>query len=204
VELDGRSSEAHASLAFASFFGMWDVATGELEFRRAIDLNPNNATAHHWFANALLALHRWPEALAEIDRAQSLDPSSSAILADKGNILDITGRRDVALSLLKQMERREPTFRSPHLYLSYVYLRERYYPKFLAELREDARLVHDDSALAVANAAEKGYAAGGSRGMFEAMLKVQKKLYSEQQIPATEVALTSALLGDKSETIRYY
>ena len=203
VELDGRSSEAHASLAFASFFGMWDVATGELEFRRAIDLNPNNATAHHWYANALLALHRWPEALSEIDRAQSLDPSSSAILADKGNILVATGRRDEALSLLKQMERREPTFRSPHLYLSYVYLRERDYPKFMAERREDARLVHDDSALAVANAAEKGYAAGESRGMFEAMLEVQKKLYSEQQVPATEVALTSALLGDKSEALRY-
>src|SRR5208337_2327093 len=84
VELDDQSSEAHASLAFVLFFGMWDIASGEREFRRAIDLNPNHAASHQWYANALLVLHRFPEALAEIDRAQALDPSSSAILADKG------------------------------------------------------------------------------------------------------------------------
>lgn len=113
VELDDQSSEAHASLAFVSFFGMWDVATGEREFRRAIVLNPNLADPHHWYANALLALHRFPEALAEIDRAQALDPASTSILADKGNILLYSGRLDEGFSLLKQMESREPAFRSP-------------------------------------------------------------------------------------------
>ena len=203
VELDDQSSEAHASLAFSSFFGMWDLATGEREFRRAIDLNPNNPTSHHWYANALLVLHRFPEALAEIDRAQALDPSSSAILADKGDVLLVAGRMDEALSLLKPMERREPSFRSPHLYLSYVYLRTREYPKFLAELRKDALLVHDDSALATATAAEKGFAAGNSRGMFEGMLKVQEKLYAQQSVSPTAVALTEALLGNKAESLRY-
>lgn len=203
VELDDQSSEAHASLAFVSFFGMWDVATGEREFRRAIKLNPNNAAPHHWYANALLALHRFPEALTEIDRAQSLDPASSAILADKGNILSGAGRRDEALSLLKQMESRDPTFRSVHLYLKYVYVRSRDYPDFVVELRKEALLVHDDSALAIATAAEKGLAAGGSRGMFEAMLKVQEKLYAQQSVPPTAVAWTFALQGNKSEALRY-
>ena len=115
VELDDQSSEAHASLAFTSFFGMWDVASGEREFRRAIDLNPNNAVSHHWYANALLALQRLPEAVAEIDRAQALDPASEAILADKGNILFRSGRADEGAALLKQMETREPAFRSPHV-----------------------------------------------------------------------------------------
>jgi tetratricopeptide (TPR) repeat protein len=203
VELDDQSSEAHASLAFASFFGMWDLATGEREFRRAIDLNPNSPMPHHWYANALLVLHRYPEALAEIDRAQAIDPSSSAILADKGNVLEVAGRMDEARSLLKQMEKREPSFRSPHLYLSYVYLRTRDYPNFVAELRNDAQLVHDDSALAIATAAEKGFAAGKSKGMFEAMLKVQEKLYAQQSVSPTTVALTEALLGNKSEALRY-
>ena len=48
-----QSSEAHASLAFVSFFGMWDAATADREFRRAIELNPNNAVAHHWYATYL-------------------------------------------------------------------------------------------------------------------------------------------------------
>ena len=53
VELDDRSSEAHASFAFASFFGMWDAATADREFRRALELNPSNAIAHHWYATYL-------------------------------------------------------------------------------------------------------------------------------------------------------
>jgi tetratricopeptide (TPR) repeat protein len=203
VELDDQSSEAHASLAYVSFFGMWDFATGEREFRRAIDLNPNNAAPHHWYANALLALRRYPEALTEIDRAQTLDPSSSAILADKGNVLEVAGRMGEAASLLKQMEKREPGFRSPHLYLTYIYLRTRDYPNFLTELRKDAQLVRDDSALAIATAAEKGFATGKSRGMFEAMLAIQEKLYAQQSVSPTAVALTEASLGSKAEALRY-
>ena len=87
MDLDDQSSDAHAALAFVSFFGMWDIATGEREFRRAIDLNPRSASSHQWYANALLTLHLFPGALVEIDRAQALDPSSSAILADKGTSL---------------------------------------------------------------------------------------------------------------------
>jgi tetratricopeptide (TPR) repeat protein len=203
VELDDQSSDAHASLAFVSFFGMWDIVTGEREFRRAIDLNPNNPAPHHWYANGLLALNRMPEALAEIDRAQALDPSSTSILADKGNILGVAGRRDEALSLLKQMENRDPAFRSVHLYLKYIYLRAKDYPNFLSELRKDALLVHDDSALAIATAAEKGFAAGGEKGMFEYMLRVQKKLYARNSVPPTNLAQTFALLGNKNEALRY-
>ena len=203
VQLDDRSSDAHASLAFASFFGVWDLAAGEEEFRRAIDLNSNNADAHHWYANALLALRRLPEALAEIDRAQTLDPASSAILADKGNILMVAGRTDEARRLLVQMEKRDPVFRSPHLYLKNIYLRTGNYPDFISELRQDAMLLHDASALGIANAAEKGFAAGGARGMFEAMLQVQKKLYAQHSIPPTSLAETFALLGNNEQALRY-
>jgi tetratricopeptide (TPR) repeat protein len=203
VELDDQSSEAHASLAYVSFFGMWDRTTGEREFRRAIDLNPNNPAPHHWYANALLALHRFPEAQREIDRAQALDPASTSILADRGNILGVAGQSDEGLSLLKQMETRDPAFRSVHLYLKFAYARKRDYQNFIAEMRMDALLVHDDSALTIATAAEKGFAAGGLRGMLEAMLKLQEKLYAGQSVPPTAVAWTLSLLGRKAEALRY-
>ena len=203
VELDDQSSEAHASLAFSSFFGMWDIATGEREFRRAIELNPNNPISHQWYANALLALHRLPEALAEIDRAQALDPASPSILADKGNILDVAGRQDEAFTLLKQMENREPDFRSPHDYLKGAYLREADYPDYLAELHKEAVLVHDARELAIATASEKGFAADGAHGMFEARLQVEQELYARHAVPPTELAKTFALLGNKSEALRY-
>src|ERR1700724_3590411 len=87
VELNARSSQAHASLAFVSFNGMWDSGMADEEFRRAIDLDPNNSNAHHWYATFLLSVRRLDESLNEIDRAQGLDPNSPSILADKGRIL---------------------------------------------------------------------------------------------------------------------
>jgi len=203
VELDPQSSEAHASLAFVSFFGTWDVATGEREFRRAIELNPSNPTPHQWYANALLALRKLPEALAEIDRAQVLDPASTSILADKGNILSVADRQDEAIALLKQLETREPAFRSPHDYLRGAYLRAHDYPDYLVELRKDALLVHDEQEIAVADAADTGFAAGGARGMFQAELQVQKKLYAQNQIPPTALAQTLAALGSNDEALHY-
>ncbi len=203
VELDDQSSEAHASLGFVSFFGMWDLATGEREFRRAIDLNPNNAAPRHWYANALFALHRWPEALAEMERAQALDPASTSILADEGNLLLAVGRTDEGFRLLKQMESREPTFRSCHGYLKGAYLSKQDYPNYLAEMRKDALLVNDEAELAIVSAAEKGFAAGGARGLFEAVLRVQKRRYALGSLPPTELARTFAWLGNRKEALRY-
>jgi tetratricopeptide (TPR) repeat protein len=203
VELDDQSSAAHASLAFVLFFGKWDVAGAEEEFRRAIDLDPNNAVAHHWYANYLLTVRRLPEAVTEIERAQALDTASTSILADKGNILFHSGRRDEAITLLKQMEVTEPGFRSPHLYLKHIYLAEGDYPNFLAESKEDALAVHDNSASAITTAAEKGFAAGGAKEMLESMLAVQKKYYAQGSVSPIFVAQTYALLGNKSQALQY-
>jgi tetratricopeptide (TPR) repeat protein len=203
VELDDQSSAAHASLAFVLFYGRWDVANAELEFRRAIDLDPNNAVAHHWYANYLMTVRRLPESLAEIERAQTLDPASTSILADKGNVLFQSGRRDQALALLKQMEVTEPSFRSPHLYLKVLYLAEAQYPNFLIESRKDALLLRDNAAMAITTAAEKGFAAGGAQAMFENMLQVQKKYYAQRLVSPVVVAQSCARLGNKEEALRY-
>src|SRR5579864_7580073 len=121
VELNDQSSEAHAALAFALFYGNWDAAGAELEFRRAIDLNPKSVAAHHWYATFLGSLVRNSEAIAEIERAQALDPASKSILADKGELLWASGRRDEGVALLKQLETSEPDFVSPHRYLTSTY-----------------------------------------------------------------------------------
>ena len=203
VELDDQSSEAHASLAFALFYGTWDVGTADREFRRAIELNPNNSVAHHWYATYLMTVRRFPESFAEIERAQTLNPGSAAILADKGQILLVAGRRTEGRDLLKQMEATEPAFRSPHLYLKGLYLATADYPNFLVESRKDALLLHDKSALAITDAAEKGYAAGGARGLLQTLLQQQKKLYVRSLISPCALADTYALLGNKTEALHY-
>ena len=203
VELDDNSAEAHNSLAFVTFYWTWDAATAEHEFKRAIALNPDYVAAHHWYATFLMAIERCPEAVAEIERARKLDPSSTPIMADRGYILFRAGESRHGMALLKQIETAEPAFLSPHLYLSNIYLEGKDYPNYFSETRKVAELRHDPAALAIVNAAERGFAAGGARGMWEGMLAVQKKFYLQGTLPAYPLAQTYSQLGEKQEALKY-
>lgn len=203
VELDSQSSQAHASVAFALFWGNRDSAAADREFRRAVELDPKNATAHHWYATCLATVHRYSDALAEIDRAQALDPSSKSIVADKGSILAQVGRREEAVRLLQQLENTEPGFVSPHRYLRMIYRDAADYPNYLAELKKEALLTNDSPALAVADAAEKAFAEGGAHAMLESMRREQQKFYDRGELSPYSLAETCALLHDKAGTLKY-
>ncbi len=203
VELDDQSSEAHASLAFALFYGVWNVADAEREFRRAIELNPNNGVAHHWYATYLFTVGRYPESVQEIERAQSLQPSSKAVLADKGAILWQAGRHEEGSALLKQLETSEPEFVSPHRYLKGIYFAAGDYALFLEEWKKEATLLRDNTSLKLEDASEKGFATGGLQGLLQNKRDLQKKLYDRGQQPAYSLAETESLLGDKPEALRY-
>jgi tetratricopeptide (TPR) repeat protein len=203
VELDPQSSEAHASFAFVSFFGMWDAATGDREFRRALQLNPGNARAHHWYATYLACLRRFPESLAEIDRAQALDPASKSVLADKGSILFDAGREQDALALLRQLEQSEPDFISPHRYLKVIYLETADYPHYLAEAKSEGRLMHDHSVLNLALASEKAFALRGGKGLLGSLRQEQTKLYERGLASPYFLAETCSLQGDRKEALHY-
>jgi len=203
VELDDSSSAAHTSLAFASFYGMWDAATAEREFRRAIELDPKNAIAHHWYATYLMTLGRYPEAMVEIDRARALDPSSAAILADKGDILLTAGKRQEGINLLRQMEATDPNFISPHRYLKGAYFAGNENAEFIAEARQEATLLKDPVGLAITSAAQEGLASGGRNGMLRNMLAAEKKFYDQGKFSAFALAETSALMGDQQAALTY-
>lgn len=203
VELDQQSSEAHASLAFVTFFGMWDSADAEKEFRRAIELDPNNAKAHHWYATFLNALSRHKEALTEIDLARKLAPDSPSILADQGELLWAAGSHEQALQMLKQLEIAEPDSVSPHRYLRFAYFETGDYPKYIAELKKESLLTRDAAQSSVAEAAATGFAQGGERGLFEAQLSEQKKLYEQEKFSPYFVAQTEARLANARESLKY-
>ncbi|MGB9204564.1 MAG: tetratricopeptide repeat protein, partial [Terriglobales bacterium] len=203
VELDPQSSEAHASLAFVTFFGMWDAAGAEKEFRRAIELDPNNVKAHHWYATFLNTLNRHDEALNEIELARKLAPDSPSILADKGELLWAGGHREEALQLLQQLEAADPDFLSPHRYLRFAYFETGDYPNYIAELKKDALLTHDAAQSSVAEAAATGFAQGGKRGLFQAQLLEQRKLYEQRLLSPYFVAQTEAVLGNPRAALKY-
>jgi DNA-binding winged helix-turn-helix (wHTH) protein/Tfp pilus assembly protein PilF len=203
VELDDQSSEAHASLAFALFYGTWDVAGADREFRRAIDLNPDSAVAHHWYATYLSTIGLNPQALAEIERAQTLEPASKSVLADKGDLLWLAGRREESFALLKQLEATEPDFVSPHRYLKTAYFDSGDYAHYLDEWKKEAVLMRDHTALKLVDSAEKGYSAAGAPGLLQNVRAMQGKLYARGLQSPYLLAETDSLLGNKQEALQY-
>jgi Tfp pilus assembly protein PilF len=203
VELDGSLAEAHNSLAFDTFYWSFDAAGAEREFRKALELNPNCALAHHWYATYLMALGRSREALEQIEIAQQLDSSSTSTLADKGLILYYAGHTKEAVALLKQVAETEPTFLSTHRYLAMIDMMNGDLGEYLAEAKTAALLSKDQTELAIVEAGETGLHAGGQRSMLQAILGEEKKLYSEGRISAYRLAEISALIGHKQEAMTY-
>ncbi len=203
VELDDTSPGAHNSLAFATFYWNWDPVTAEREFQRALELDSNFVQGHHWYATFLLVSARYPEALDQIEQARKLDPSSTTIQADKGWILYHAGRKSEAFALLRQLESTDPTLATTHSYLAEIYFERKDYEDFFDESKQAAQLRHDEAGLAVANAAERGFSAGGLEAMRGSMLPVEKEMLNRDLASAYDVAATCALLGKKEEALRY-
>jgi tetratricopeptide (TPR) repeat protein len=203
VELDDTSPAAHNSLAFATFYWNWDPLTAEREYKRALELDPNLVQGHHWYATFLLASGRVPEALDQIEQARRLDPSSTTIQADKGLILDFSGRTSDAFALLKQLESVDSSLATTHTYLANIYLERKDYANYFVQSKMSARLRHDEAALAIANAAERGFYAGGLGAMREAMLPLQKEMSDRGIGSAYDLAATCARLGRKEDALRF-
>src|SRR5205085_11646500 len=109
VELDDGLSEAHGALAHILHNYDWDWDTAELEYRRAIVLNPNNAIAHHNYAHLLAQVGRFGEARREIARAMALDPLSATSVVAAGVFEYYAGRYDAALELERRAARLDTT-----------------------------------------------------------------------------------------------
>ena len=115
LELDPGSAEAHTALALIVQNHDLDWSTAEREFRRAIELNPNYATAHHWYAEHLMCRGRFDEALRESERALQLDPLSLIIATDHGVLLYFSRQYDRAIETFRSVLDRDPNFPRAHI-----------------------------------------------------------------------------------------
>jgi hypothetical protein len=204
VELDPNSAEAHNSLAFASFWGFFDAATAEREFKRAIALDPNLPRAHHWYATFLSAIQRNRDALVEIERARQLEPSSTPSLADKGFILASAGKTEEALALLTQIAASQPDFVPPHRYLAEaIYFPEGNYSAYLSEMETVAHLRHDAKAEKAVASEQKAYSSGGKQGLFEERVTAARESFDHSGGSAFELATAYADLGQKNDALKY-
>jgi tetratricopeptide (TPR) repeat protein len=136
VELDETLGEAHASLGLILFWYEWDWSGAESEFRRAIQLNPNYATGHQWFASYLLAMGSFEEALSELTRAQALDPLCLIIVQSMGDPLFYSRRYDQAIEQYRKTIEMNPAFAPAHFSLGRAYEQKGMHQDAVAEFQQ--------------------------------------------------------------------
>jgi TolB-like protein/DNA-binding winged helix-turn-helix (wHTH) protein/Tfp pilus assembly protein PilF len=133
LELDDTLAEAHTSLALIHESFDWDWVTAEKQFRRAIELNPNYATAHQWYAEYLMWVGRFDEAFEESEQARRLDPLSPIIAADNAMIYFYSRQYDRAIEKLNAVVEMEPSLSRAHM-VRYAYVQQGRFKEALADV----------------------------------------------------------------------
>jgi len=121
LEIDETLAEAHTSLALVLENYDYDWQGAEREFRRAIELDPDYATAHQWYAEYLSWQGRFDEALEESERARQIDPLSLIVATDHGAILYFARNYDRAITQLRAVLDMDPGFDRARMLLAVVY-----------------------------------------------------------------------------------
>ena len=121
LQIDEALGEAHASLGFVAMSYDMDWSLAETEFKRAIELNPNYASAHQWYGVYWAQLGRLDEAEAEFRKAQELDPLSLIINRALAGMFWFQGTHDQAIEQYKKTLEIDPNFPSTHEWLTFVY-----------------------------------------------------------------------------------
>lgn len=201
VSLDDKLAEGHTSLAYVKLSWEWDLPGAEHEFRRAIDLNPGYATAHHWYAHYFLARAQPDKALAEVRRAQALDPLSFSINVGLGWCLYHARRYDDAIAQYRATLEIDPNFSLAHCTLGMAYTQKQLYPEALAEFNKALALPGSRS-LALANIARTSALSGDQASARKVLAQLENSA-REQYIPAIYIASIYAALGDINHTIRW-
>jgi TolB-like protein/DNA-binding winged helix-turn-helix (wHTH) protein/Tfp pilus assembly protein PilF len=201
LELDSRLGEAHNSLAFVLDGFDWDLNSGGNEFRRAIELAPGYATAHHWYAWHLSLLGRYDPAIAEMRKAQNLDPLSLIINADLAELLVVAHSYDESILQSRKTIEMDPNFALAHNQLAQAYLQKHMYDEAIAELTKAIKLSGGSPAF-IANLA-RAYVATGKRSEALKLLNDLKKRSNPSYSNAAEIAVIYASLGDTDQAMNW-
>ena len=200
LELDDNLAEAHASRALVAQNFDWDWATAEREYRRAIQLNPNYATAHHWYAECLALQGRFEEASFEMARARQLDPLSLIMAADNGAILYFSRQYDPAIRQLQGVLEMEPNFPRAHV-LDYAYVQTGQFDLALKDIESWRQI--DDTPLPVATLAVVYGRSGHNEEAKRIIAALEDRNHRGSASIAPALVAHLGLLEDKERTLAY-
>jgi eukaryotic-like serine/threonine-protein kinase len=200
IELDPTLAEPHAALAAVRELADWDWAGAEDEYRKAIGLNPNDATSHHWYALLLENLGRLNEALAEVEKALALDPASPQANANHAGILVDLHRYDDALAELNRLIAANPEFPVNYGMRGEVYRRLKNQD---AAVADEATAMKKNGRPEWAEAFAAGYRKAKLKGASTAMIEVLKNESQREYVSPNEMARYYGLMGDRDHAFEW-
>jgi eukaryotic-like serine/threonine-protein kinase len=200
LDLDETLAEAHTSLGTVKTFYDWDWPGSEREFRRALDLNPNYATAHHWYSHYLTAVGRLDEAVSEIKRARELDPFGITVNIWLASTLYYSHQYDRAIEQFRRTLELYPEWGDLHSSIGDCYAQKRMFAEAIAEWQKAPALAGD--AQLAANL-EHAYVSSGYTGYLQKRLDWLEASAQTKPVSPLEFAYTYALLGDKDHVLEW-
>jgi eukaryotic-like serine/threonine-protein kinase len=204
LELDPSLARPHAVLGSNEMEYDWDFAGGEAEYKKAFVLDPNDATAHQWYANDIGAIGgRQEEAFAEMNRAHQLDPLSPTISRQLADVHLMARQYDKALAICKKLADENPTFPSAHACLLDAYRAKHMYPQIIQELKILGQLTGKQNVSEFSSAMEQGFRSSGWKGALTKGIEIMKAQRKAGYSPAFEIAELYAELGDKDQAFRW-
>jgi serine/threonine-protein kinase len=201
IELDPELAEGYTSLAFVKLSYDWDWPAAERDFKRALELNPNYATAHQWYASYLLQMGRYDDATEEIKRAQQLDPLSLIINANKGYYLYFARHYDEAIAQYRKTLEIDPNFGVGRFYLAQAYVQKKMYGEAIAEFQKLIASPGDD--LETAAALGYAYAQSGRRAEAQKILAEMMELQKSRYVSPLYIATVYSGLEEKEQAIEW-
>jgi serine/threonine protein kinase/Tfp pilus assembly protein PilF len=201
LRLDSNLAEAHAALAYAKFRGEWNWRQAEEEFKEAIRLNPNYASAHQWYANLLAALGRFDEAIAETRRTQELDKTSLIINSHFGLIYFFAGRFDDSIEACKKTVALDPNFYVARRYLGLAYAQKGMYKESLEQYEKAMELSKNSPLMKVERASVLALSGDVDRAQSE--LKELQEISKQRYISAYHIATIYAALKDRDRAFEF-
>jgi TolB-like protein/Tfp pilus assembly protein PilF len=201
LTLDDTLAEAHASLAHILINYDWNWSEAEKEFKRSIELKPDYATAHQWYAiHFLTATGRLEEAVQEMKKALELEPASLVMNTFMGATLYYAGRYDEAIDQCRRTIQMDPNFAVAHWHLGLVYEQKQLLDAAIEEFRKAISLSGGSPLMKAALG--RAYAESQKAQEANEMLNELIELSKQQYVSAYELATIYVALGNNEEAFR--
>jgi eukaryotic-like serine/threonine-protein kinase len=201
LELDDQLAEAHASLGIAYWCDHLNWRGAEQELKRAIELDPNYASAYQWYASTLAIIGRSEDLLRKARRAQELDPLSPIINASLGHAYYLCRRYDDAIQQCHKTLEMDPGFPVAHLFLGMAQTQKGRHREAIAEVQRAVDL-SDRTPVMLAMLGYAHAAAGerdAARKILQGLLEPGQKKFAS----SGDIAIIYAGLGQRDEAFKF-